>query len=132
MSWYHRRYHYISIHAPTRGATLQSTYIPCVGRYFNPRSHEGSDGYPRSYSFGRGISIHAPTRGATYGQSRHMDQLTVFQSTLPRGERLYHKHDNLYLLHFNPRSHEGSDSFLLICLFVTSISIHAPTRGATI
>ena len=54
-----------------------------------------------------------------------------FQSTLPRGERQYHKHDNLYLLHFNPRSHEGSDGYKNIYDCAAKISIHAPTRGAT-
>ena len=81
-------FRYISIHAPTRGATkslnelkrqciFQST-LPRGERRrssahnwdicnFNPRSHEGSD--PCSYigliSLGV-ISIHAPTRGATH------------------------------------------------------------------
>ena len=56
------------------------------------------------------ISIHAPTRGAT----RFIDALNdglIFQSTLPRGERL--------LL----------AKFLSV---VCEISIHAPTRGATL
>ena len=33
----------ISIHAPTRGATGGVLYVNCVTRYFNPRSHKGSD-----------------------------------------------------------------------------------------
>ena len=33
--------------------------------------------------------------------------------------------------HFNPRSHEGSDTNLSISIAYFSISIHAPTRGAT-
>ena len=36
------------------------------------------------------------------------------------------------LVYFNPRSHEGSDiSSLPAAILVSSISIHAPTRGAT-
>ena len=100
----------ISIHAPTRGATIsqarwtelwqfQST-LPRGERlnqnkrnghsflYFNPRSHEGSDKPPRAGRRHRHISIHAPTRGATTGR-----------------------------LHQTDRS--------------VGISIHAPTRGAT-
>ena len=32
---------------------------------------------------------------------------------------------------FNPRSHERSDNFGLLLSLFQSISIHAPTRGAT-
>ena len=55
---------YISIHAPTRGATK---WIPCCGQ----SAH---------------ISIHAPARGATNSASM-MSALSLFQSTLPQGER---------------------------------------------
>ena len=33
----------ISIHAPTRGATFQLLLILLTHKYFNPRSHKGSD-----------------------------------------------------------------------------------------
>ena len=33
----------ISIHAPVKGATLPSGHVKLGGRYFNPRSREGSD-----------------------------------------------------------------------------------------
>ena len=33
----------------------------------------------------------------------------IFQSTLPRGERLYTLFTHNFLSDFNPRSHEGSD-----------------------
>ena len=55
----------ISIHAPTRGATTFPGTFRSTYNYFNPRSHEGSD---RRY--------HRPERDP------------LFQSTLPRGERL--------------------------------------------
>ena len=56
----------ISIHAPARGAT--QTYVEIYNLI--------------------DISIHAPARGAT---TRRSPDLTVriFQSTLPRGERLH-------------------------------------------
>ena len=57
---------YISIHAPTRGATKDS-----IATYFKLR-----------------ISIHAPTRGATKNIVRLGTVQSVFQSTLPREERL--------------------------------------------
>ena len=76
----------ISIHAPTRGAT----FFPCKFVYyssnFNPRSHEGSDVYNLVSRTGIDISIHAPTRGATRMSSK-LSSSTLFQSTLPRGER---------------------------------------------
>ena len=36
-------FHIISIHAPTRGATGGVLYVNCVTRSFNPRSPKGSD-----------------------------------------------------------------------------------------
>ena len=56
----------ISIHAPARGATV----FPWA-EFCNVR-----------------ISIHAPARGATQSSLQCQPQLTQFQSTLPRGERL--------------------------------------------
>ena len=79
--------------------------------------------------------------------------LNIFQSTLPREERLHRYGKYLQLWYFNPRSHERSDragskgaserqdfnprshersdhtQFAKIPL--SDISIHAPTRGAT-
>ena len=123
---------FISIHAPTRGAT-QYTYIIC-----------------KQYGV---ISIHAPTRGATL-EAANLKRQGVFQSTLPREERRYtrpfflslynisihaptrgatcFKHfGGLIEKNFNPRSHERSDYFLSNKNVYGYISIHAPTRGAT-
>ena len=77
----------ISIHAPTRGATHTDMAAVVLRPYFNPRSHERSDGYPLKFpiyhldfnprshersdfrlklpAFFICISIHSPTRGAT-------------------------------------------------------------------
>ena len=80
---------YISIHAPTKGATN-----------FSP------DEYPQAW-----ISIHAPTKGATYSETSALR----------------------YLSDFNPRSHEGSDAHPEKCYpSAQNISIHAPTKGATV
>ena len=76
------------------------------------------------------ISIHAPTRGATedmYGYHA----ILLFQSTLPRGERLLILIAQICNRNFNPRSHEGSDLLVHMFLLELEISIHAPTRGAT-
>ena len=58
----------ISIHAPARGATVTSTG-PLVSSTV--------------------ISIHAPARGATVVDFCVILILSLFQSTLPRGERLH-------------------------------------------
>ena len=56
--------------------------------YFNPRSREGSDD---------------PVKSAQYLLS------PLFQSTLPRRERLRVHNWSLFHQNFNPRSREGSD-----------------------
>ena len=58
--------------------------------------------------------------------------VTLFQSTLPRGERHRLWLDKDRLGNFNPRSREGSDSAgRSNCVSTAFISIHAPARGAT-
>ena len=99
----------ISIHAPTRGAT-----IPVFRLIIKPV-----------------ISIHAPTRGATNTNCFDIFHCK-FQSTLPREERLSCFILTYGLIYFNPRSHERSDkSCSFTSLHLILISIHAPTRGAT-
>ena len=99
---------------------------------FNPRSHEGSD----------------------QGWFRVWLTRKIFQSTLPRGERQAvlaiikphinfnprsHEGSDLHWCiqwsqgsYFNPRSHEGSDKSTPARYPIWLISIHAPTRGATL
>ena len=107
-----------------------------------------------AYSIARWvISIHAPTRGATvYQVLYYLD--TKFQSTLPQGERRCYFQFPLRFRHFNPRSHKGSDGLFTKPYAIQinfnprshkgsdnktapqqpfpAISIHAPTRGATV
>ena len=99
----------ISIHAPTRGATLP--ILPC--RQDNS------------------ISIHAPTRGATQSKLMPIADMTLFQSTLPREERHCLIVKTSLYSYFNPRSHERSDLKRCKYMRYKIISIHAPTRGAT-
>ncbi len=123
---------WISIHAPTRGATARRILHLALHLNFNPRSHAGSDdsGCPRitpankfqstlprgerlvhqrAWRRARAISIHAPTRGATWSWSSCTQTFT----------------------NFNPRSHAGSDTLPMRWFAGRPISIHAPTRGAT-
>ena len=99
----------ISIHAPAKGATqvLRGASGVCA------------------------ISIHAPAKGATIDFSFSGLSIPLFQSTLPRRERLrscYRRHSNL---NFNPRSREGSDPAGVYELGGCVISIRAPAKGAT-
>ena len=122
----------ISIHAPTRGATRTRKEFRLLVQNFNPRSHERSDNYQCSLLSHFSISIHAPTRGATNPLLVLCSSATIFQSTLPREERpscFYRLRDRSR--NFNPRSHERSDHDITYNRVLSDISIHAPTRGAT-
>ncbi len=123
----------ISIHAPARGATYCRGSGICASSNFNPRSREGSDkrfnsivkllayfnprsreGSDTSYMFlirDARISIHAPARGATLVEMSYGVTICLFQSTLPRGERRKRCPQSSQIIHFNPRSREGSDGF---------------------
>ena len=82
---------FVSIHAPTRGATSIAVHILYVIG-FNPRTHEGCDLIKLNNCLYIYVSIHAPTRGATL-QFLIFPQFTKFQSTHPRGVRLYNSCD---------------------------------------
>ena len=106
----HNKEPVVSIHAPTQGATRGLRIHPADALSFNPRSHAGSDNLITVAITQRNtVSIHAPTQGATE-QWTSMHLLLWFQSTLPRRERRRLTAD------------------ALSCAFV---SIHAPTQGAT-
>ena len=77
---------------------------------FNPRSREGSDPCRiRQSVFWDDISILAPARGATKYLT-HIAAVRLFQSSLPRGERLVIGSGCGSSSDFSPRSREGSDS----------------------
>ena len=99
----------VSIHAPTRGATELQKLDDAE----------------------KDVSIHAPTRGATRVSSNNYQSLLMFQSTHPRGVRLDLNPDIPHEISFNPRTHEGCDMRAKTHHDLFSVSIHAPTRGAT-
>ena len=76
------------------------------------------------------ISIHAPTRGATFSRFG-LPGSYQFQSTLPQEERPRPVHSAPWHHYFNPRSHKRSDAAHRHQKPRQNISIHAPTRGAT-
>ena len=101
----------ISIHAPTRGATEE------VAKDFSKPM----------------ISIHAPTRGATTLCSQMSSSSSWFQSTLLQEERRSRSEAWGHVPKFQStllqeERHNTDDA----CTDGLHISIHAPTRGATI
>ena len=123
--------------------------------YFNPRTHEGCDmvvinffaplflfqsTHPRRvrhfqliFVGNMDISIHAPTKGATfYLFGFRCCCIGRFQSTHPRRVRPLFAMFVLILLYFNPRTHEGCDTGSPLTFVGGEISIHAPTKGATL
>ena len=149
-----RRYIPVSIHAPARGATSEfglrgvdygvSIHAPARGATFP---------YP-GLIISPHVSIHAPARGATTERDREYRGDSMFQSTLPHGERHWRnriwsdgKRFQSTLPHgerldassavsstdgFNPRSRTGSDRNVNETLQKLIVSIHAPARGATL
>ena len=79
-------------------------------RYFNPRSREGSDGAAR-WTDGRSGYFNPRSReGSDIPLDAVFTMYSLFQSTLPRRERLH------YMLNYTT---------------MYKISIHAPAKGAT-
>ena len=132
MTLRHRTY-VVSIHAPTRGATLsvrplkgnrawfQSTHPHGVRRdcaaLYRPgvmvSIHAPTRGATMTIftkTINRYVSIHAPTRGATTSTLLKMVKY-MFQSTHPHGVR--HNLGSFLekIKSFNPRTHTGCDLF---------------------
>ena len=98
----------VSIHAPTRGATVIKDFLALL-LCFNPRTHEGCDSSSSQQTCIIKVSIHAPTRGATERKMLLLiaDKVSIHAPT--RGATI--------VAHYS-------------CVKIT-VSIHAPTRGAT-
>ena len=101
---------FLSIHAPTRGATIYVGAESANCSSFNPRSYKRSDMQGTKWHNVVYLSIHAPTRGATINfyvtlqkidtfnprsykrsdglQMTFHTQIFIFQSTLLQEERL--------------------------------------------
>ena len=100
---------FISIHAPTRGATAIALVFMWWGVNFNPRSYKRSD---------------PAHRQATHA-SPHFNPRSYKRSDLQLRRMEEYAED------FNPRSYKRSDFELKGKRCERYISIHAPTRGAT-
>ena len=146
------KYMYVSIHAPTRGATMACNQRGSIQRCFNPRTYERCDENrlpawsnwlcfnPRTYErcdtdeehfiVTDEVSIHAPTRGATAPPCKR-GLTIVFQSTHLREVRLSGWSSTVSTCRFNPRTYERCDKKIPPRVIRGGVSIHAPTRGAT-
>ena len=99
----------ISIRAPTRGATHAADMLGCISKYFNPRSHEGSDMYAKKSRKWRVYFNPRSHEGSDFKAHKNGSIQTYFNPRSHEGSdyncaiRQYSSHD------FNPRSHEGSD-----------------------
>ena len=81
-----------------------------VYNHFNPRSREGSDAGLRVVWRGGNLFQSTLPRGERLADKDTLDRTYAFQSTLPRGERLPSVQPPLPRDYdFNPRSREGSD-----------------------
>ena len=99
---------YVSIHAPTQGATW------C---YRQPPHRQQ-------------VSIHAPTQGATNRNLKSSNRI-CFNPRTHAGCDVRIIRLARSLKSFNPRTHAGCDSSARRQTHLFSVSIHAPTQGAT-
>ena len=100
---------HVSIHAPTRGATVPPIHLDTSASVSIHAPTRGATTHLVYYQFMRYVSIHAPTRGATREVATGVKKLASF----------------------NPRTHTGCDETTLPKSQHSNVSIHAPTRGAT-
>jgi len=123
----------VSIHAPTRGATCgRSTALPASSTNVSihaPTRGATCGGWLHRLSLG--VSIHAPTRGATCHAPLSISS-GQFQFTRPRGARRSCHYPGARCRRFNSRAHAGRDVEPGGRCPLRSVSIHAPTRGATV
>ena len=121
---------YISIHAPTRGATINRQRIARM-MGFQSTLPQGE----RRLSFLMTVICLSFQSTLPQGERQRVTTIVesagLFQSTLPQGERRSSRISPGLSENFNPRSHKGSDVLTVKSFAYIVISIHAPTRGAT-
>ena len=123
----------VSIHAPTRGATL--LYNRCFLSFycFNPRTHTGCDvcNWCCKSSICR-VSIHAPTRGATLLKDGGIDVHYVSIHAPTRGAtRPAYQFNFPFIVSIHAPTRGATREALNRTRANFHVSIHAPTRGAT-
>ena len=144
---------FVSIHAPTGGATrdlianfegykFRSTrpqgarpgLTPSSPRMtcFDPRAHRGRDEIAESLLEARhGVSIHAPTGGATWFMYSMTGRICGFDPRAHSGRDVEHLGYREAFSRFDPRARRGRDASSRSPRSATAVSIHAPAGGAT-
>ncbi len=144
----------VSIHAPARGATLETAPVRLAASSFNPRAREGRDSGSGNRACGTFCFNPRAREGRDAWSQAANITVVMFQSTRPRGARLKNKIGEFTRQGFNPRAREGRDHAIPAHLsrllqFQSTrprgarrkyfhpwpcwqiVSIHAPARGAT-
>ena len=123
----------VSIHAPTRGATVTLSLLLALSFCFNPRTHSGCDIFVTIHLYGWKVFQSTHPLGVRLVYVTYINNLQMFQSTHPLGVRLklatQYAHRHEVSIHAPTRGatmREEADGQTN-----GSVSIHAPTRGAT-
>ena len=147
------KFDFVSIHAPTQGATK------CAAGHFQQRKvsiHAPTQGATNGYNveecrcvvsihaptqgatlalgfagLGSSVSIHAPTQGATDRESKLTPSIVVSIHAPTQGATCCATCRSPPNICFNPRTHTGCDILCLRVQLLLRVSIHAPTQGAT-
>ena len=123
-----------------RSSTFQPTrprrarlYLSSTPRYdfsFNPRAHEGRD-TSRMRIISQSCCFNPRAHEGRDLMLTFFIAIELFQPTRPRRARPrclgYRDHCTC----FNPRAHEGRDFSLFVISLGSTVSTHAPTKGAT-
>ncbi len=122
----------ISIHAPAKGATTNTSHTNGTTRHISIHAPaKGATDHQTVSQTKPIISIHAPAKGATW-QAVRSRRVSHFNPRSREGSDERPAQLWARLRHFNPRSREGSDRIAEPGTYdVASISIHAPAKGAT-
>jgi len=99
----------VSIHAPTQGATLANAKLLTAQK----------------------VSIHAPTQGATQNGEGRVHLRRRFNPRAHAGRDNARGTNSPAESSFNPRAHAGRDGDKVMANTILTVSIHAPTQGAT-
>ena len=100
---------WISIHAPTRGATVQVLCTNCIHQISIHAPTRGATSINGMDNISIWISIHAPTRGATKTGRWEKDKKHISIHAPTRGATGSWPYSLTWTWYFNPRSHKGSD-----------------------
>ena len=122
----------ISIHTPTKGATLDCNLSVSLNKFQStlPQRERRNNQCVRGSC--KCISIHTPTKGATLLGGALGIAGIDFNPHSHKGSDFEYKNHVFRMTNFNPHSHKGSDSGdKAVKTILNGISIHTPTKGAT-